>query len=130
MGGQLISDEALDEMTTVFPHGDDYGLGILRLNWDSCGRVWGHDGLFFGYYTFAGSSRDGSRQAVVTINVDTRSGVPPPSVFAEAYTGLYKAYCGLAGPAPTDATPWITDEFEMPAFRDAADAQPAGPSRG
>ena len=45
--GQLISDRALDEMTTTGSEG--YGLGLFAVNFGPAQSGYGHDGMIFGY---------------------------------------------------------------------------------
>jgi len=86
LGGRVLTPDLLHAMETTTSMGvvgEDYGLGLwetrtlgfartFRL---SCAadRVWGHDGDFPGYLTYAFNSADGQRQAVVAINDDALS---------------------------------------------------------
>jgi D-alanyl-D-alanine carboxypeptidase len=69
LGGDLLSPSSLAEMQTTVParEGLDYGLGIAEVA-VSCGTAWGHQGEFPGYLSFALSSEDGGKQAVVLVN--------------------------------------------------------------
>jgi len=53
------------------------GLGIYSVQL-SCGTAWGHDGGIIGFKTFAYTSPDGNRQAVIVYN-DYKKSVPPPA---------------------------------------------------
>ena len=70
------------EDTKATTHGA-YGLGLMPTGGNSyvrgsdtqaintnCGPAWGHGGNFLGYYELPISSPDGSRQAVLLVNVD------------------------------------------------------------
>ena len=85
LGGRVLTPELLHAMeatTSMGIAGEDYGLGLwetrtlglaptFRL---SCAdRVWGHDGDFPGYLTYAFNSADGRRQAIVAVNDDALS---------------------------------------------------------
>jgi D-alanyl-D-alanine carboxypeptidase len=84
--------------------GGRYGLGLMptgahAYEWGTytsainttCGPAWGHGGNFPGYYALPISSPDGSRQAVLLVNVD-------PSLMTQTqlkrvYDVLATAYC-------------------------------------
>jgi D-alanyl-D-alanine carboxypeptidase len=75
LGGELLQPEQLREMRTTVatPDGSSrYGLGLAsdRLQ---CGPTLGHTGGVPGYTSFAFSTEDGSRQAVVLINTSPGS---------------------------------------------------------
>jgi D-alanyl-D-alanine carboxypeptidase len=75
LGGELLQPEQLREMRAAVqtPGGSSrYGLGLAedRLQ---CGPALGHTGGVPGYTSFAYSSEDGSRQAVVLINTSPGS---------------------------------------------------------
>jgi hypothetical protein len=63
----LIAGKA---MRTVTSPAMDYGLGLMRFD-TPCGRAFGHEGDFNGYRTVAVSRPNGSRVAVVMVNLDT-----------------------------------------------------------
>jgi D-alanyl-D-alanine carboxypeptidase len=69
LGGELLSPSSLAEMMTTVPArgGLDYGLGLAEVA-VPCGTGWGHRGEFPGYLSFALTSEDGVRQAVVLVN--------------------------------------------------------------
>jgi D-alanyl-D-alanine carboxypeptidase len=59
-----------------------YGFGLLQVN-TRCGSVYGHEGDLLGYRTVLYSRPDGSRVALVMINVD-RTYVPQSELQAAA----------------------------------------------
>jgi D-alanyl-D-alanine carboxypeptidase len=82
--GRLLRPELVREMETAVPAGraGAYGLGLLQTRTLDIGphyqlpctdSVWGHDGNFAGWVTYAYNSLDGRRQMVVLINTDTLS---------------------------------------------------------
>lgn len=83
--GRLLRPDLLREMGTTVPAGppgEGYGLGLIetrRLDVETTYRlpcadsVWGHDGSFAGWNSYAYNSADGRRQMVVLINSDTLS---------------------------------------------------------
>jgi D-alanyl-D-alanine carboxypeptidase len=83
--GRLLPPDLLREMETTVPAGppgEAYGLGLFqtrRLDVQPTYRlpcadsVWGHDGSFAGWVSYAYNSLDGRRQMVVLINTDTLS---------------------------------------------------------
>jgi D-alanyl-D-alanine carboxypeptidase len=92
--GRLLRAGLLRAMETTVPvaadpNGGGSGLGLFETGLP-CGRVWGHEGTSFGYKTIAYSSRDATRQIVVTVNDS-----PPSPVVANALERLVDtAYCG------------------------------------
>jgi D-alanyl-D-alanine carboxypeptidase len=74
--GRLLRPQLLRAMQTTLESGagagHGLGLGAARL---PCGTVWGFSGGVAGYSTHAFSSDDGSRQAVLLVNVTGRT--PP-----------------------------------------------------
>ena len=79
------------------PGANSGGLTLYRYQLP-CGTVFGHTGNFPGYTQFAASSKDGSRSAVVTANLqlDVKSG--PPGVFDLLRNVFAEASCAaLAG---------------------------------
>jgi D-alanyl-D-alanine carboxypeptidase len=91
--GRLLRPDLLQAMKTtvaVTPQ-QGYGLGLIRSRYGPCGVFWGHGGETFGYESFADSSSDGGRQAVIAINADS-------SVLGGAQEALGRlmqiAYCG------------------------------------
>jgi D-alanyl-D-alanine carboxypeptidase len=95
LGGDLLEPDLLAEMKETVPAGEGlgYGLGLLTLELP-CGTAYGHNGIFFGYFTFALTTEDGSRQAVVMTNVDVLNGQPPSGVEAAAMEALAAGLCG------------------------------------
>jgi D-alanyl-D-alanine carboxypeptidase len=68
-GGELISESALNEMTTTEP--DGYGLGLGSLDLPSGQRLYGHDGDIFGYLSFmAIEPNTGDTLIILTNNYD------------------------------------------------------------
>jgi D-alanyl-D-alanine carboxypeptidase len=85
--GGLLPPPLLRQMLTTA--GAGYGLGIFPVQL-TCGTVWGHTGDFPGYNSYAFTSRDGSRQAIVLINADlnTLSAQQTADIDAALVTGL------------------------------------------
>jgi D-alanyl-D-alanine carboxypeptidase len=75
LGGELLAPAQLREMkTTVLIGGrGEYGLGVDHVPL-TCATAWGHSGAVPGYTSFAVSSEDGSRQAVVLVNTSIGPG--------------------------------------------------------
>jgi D-alanyl-D-alanine carboxypeptidase len=80
--GRVLRPDLLDAMKTTVamgPPGESYGFGLWKTrslglsptNKLACGSVWGHDGDFPGYLTYAFSSEDAKRQMVVFVNTDS-----------------------------------------------------------
>jgi D-alanyl-D-alanine carboxypeptidase len=80
---------ALMERTVDAQSGLGYGLGIAKAHLP-CSAVWGHDGDFPGYLSYAFNSRDGRRQVAVLVNEDS---LPPLARDAVTHL-LVAAYCG------------------------------------
>jgi D-alanyl-D-alanine carboxypeptidase len=70
LSGRILRPDLLTAMRTVTPPARDYGLGLMRFD-TYCGRLFGHEGDFNGYRSVAVSRPNGSRVAVVMVNVDT-----------------------------------------------------------
>ena len=67
LGGKLLRPQQLRTMETTRPINsgpNGYGLGLIHVV-TSCGRAWGHNGIVPGYSSWAMSSPDGKRQAIV-----------------------------------------------------------------
>ena len=83
--GRLLPPAQQRELLTTIPVDDPgelfaehYGLGIYRVQLP-CGTAWAHDGGYpGGFKTFAYTSPDGSRQAVMVYN-DFKMSIPPPA---------------------------------------------------
>ena len=91
LGGELVGPEALRELKTTVPvagGSDGYGLGISQIEL-SCAEAWGHGGSVPGYTSLAFSSEDGSRQAVVLVNISIGSF----RLGSRFETALTSAYC-------------------------------------
>jgi D-alanyl-D-alanine carboxypeptidase len=91
--GRLLPPDLLKTMETTIPvpadpSGGGSGLGLFATG-TRCGRIWGHDGIYFGYKTTAYSSRDGKRQIIVMVNE-----APLSDQAASALQRVFKtAYC-------------------------------------
>jgi D-alanyl-D-alanine carboxypeptidase len=74
LGGRLLPADLLAAMRRISPQSRSgvfqYGLGIERFS-TRCGQAYGYLGDFVGYRTVVYASPDGSRVAVVMVNVDT-----------------------------------------------------------
>ncbi|MGW6709557.1 serine hydrolase domain-containing protein [Streptomyces sp. NPDC054956] len=101
VGGKLLRPGTLDAMLTMTPTDTTntrfYGLGLRRYDL-SCGtQVYGHTGTVQGFYTYAFTTRDGSRSLSAMANTSNRG---------QANTALggtlEAAFCGKA-PAPATA---------------------------
>jgi D-alanyl-D-alanine carboxypeptidase len=68
LGGRLLPARLLHMMETSAP-GSRYGLGLLIVD-TPCGRAYGHTGDTPGYRSVAYATPNGSRVAVVMVNVD------------------------------------------------------------
>jgi D-alanyl-D-alanine carboxypeptidase len=103
LGGRLVRPDLLREMQATLPAGppgEGYGLGLFRTRRLDVGPgfrlpcaksgVWGHDGNFAGWVSYAYNSLDGRRQMVVLINTDSL-----PAKGSRALGRLYTtAFCG------------------------------------
>ena len=76
LGGHLLPARLLDAMKRPVPGSHylgatrpSYGLGLAEMT-TSCGRVYGHEAIATGYRTIAYARPDGSRVALVMINID------------------------------------------------------------
>jgi D-alanyl-D-alanine carboxypeptidase len=73
---ELLATIPVDDPGELFA--EHYGLGIYRVQLP-CGTAWGHDGGYpGGFKTFAYTSPDGSRQAVMVYN-DFKMSIPAPA---------------------------------------------------
>jgi len=98
LSGRLLEPALLRAMQRTLPStaadlGQRYGLGVERFQ-TSCGVAWGHSGSFPGYWTYAFTSANAKRQAVLMANID-------PSAVSEPGRALFhelldKAYCSSA----------------------------------
>jgi D-alanyl-D-alanine carboxypeptidase len=70
LSGRILRADLVTAMRTVTPPAMNYGLGLMRFD-TPCGRAFGHEGDFNGYRSAAVSRPNGSRVAVVMVNVDT-----------------------------------------------------------
>ncbi|MET7357911.1 serine hydrolase domain-containing protein [Streptomyces sp. NPDC005562] len=74
LGGRLLEPAQLDEMKSTVDApalNAKYGLGIAEIQLSCGGSYFGHRGELLGYVTWAGTTPDGSRTAVVYV---TRNG--------------------------------------------------------
>jgi D-alanyl-D-alanine carboxypeptidase len=104
--GRLLPPAQQRELLTAIPVDDTgelfaehYGLGIYSVQLP-CGTAWGHDGGYpGGFKTYAYTSPDGSRQAVLIYN-DFKMSIPAPAgtgtpAFGRDVTkALSVAFCG------------------------------------
>lgn len=81
LGGRLLPPSLLAAMKKPVP-GYHYGLGLLQVD-TRCGPAYGHEGDALGYRTVVYARPDGSRVALVMINVD-RTIVAPSELEAKA----------------------------------------------
>jgi D-alanyl-D-alanine carboxypeptidase len=90
---ELLSTIPVDDTGELFA--EHYGLGIYRVQL-SCGTAWGHDGGYpGGFKTFAYTSPDGSRQAVIVYNDFEMSLQPPTTAFQrDVKKATEIAFCG------------------------------------
>ncbi|WP_285564181.1 serine hydrolase domain-containing protein [Streptomyces sp. RTGN2] len=73
LGGRLLAPAQLREMTTTVDApelGVRYGLGLGEITLSCGGSYFGHPGELLGYHTWSGSTRDGTRTAVVYTTSD------------------------------------------------------------
>ena len=70
--------------------GQRYGLGLMSYP-TSCGLAWGHVGAFPGYHSIAFTSGDGTRQAVLMVNLDPTA--EPPAALRQFSRLIQTAYC-------------------------------------
>lgn len=89
LGGRLVPDHLLEQMTTPGVADSTYGLGLRRRE-TSCGvRVYGNDGDALAYQAWSFSTADQRRQVTIALTPDFR-GNPDDAV--DAF--LDKALCG------------------------------------
>jgi D-alanyl-D-alanine carboxypeptidase len=94
---ELLDAIPVDDQGELFA--ERYGLGIYRVQL-SCGTAWGHDGGYpGGFKTFAYTSPDGSRQAVLVYNDFKMSLAPPAGTGTAAFQRDVRktieiAFCG------------------------------------
>jgi D-alanyl-D-alanine carboxypeptidase len=69
LGGKLLSPALMTQMKAGSAASSVYGLG-MRTSFAGCGRIYGHDGSFFGWRNEAFATANGRRAAVVMVNVD------------------------------------------------------------
>ncbi len=105
--GRLLPPAQQRELLTTIPVHDTgelfaehYGLGIYRVHLP-CGTAWGHDGGYpGGFKTYAYTSPDGSRQAVMVYNDFEKSlprssgGTGTPAFVRDVKKATEIAFCG------------------------------------
>ena len=98
LSGRLLPRDLLKEMKTTITEGTHvdipgqrYGLGI-ELFPTHCGNALGHNGIIAGYMTFAYSNGEGSRQALLMVNLD--AGSFPKAAGPKYHALIAKAFCG------------------------------------
>lgn len=127
MRGRLLSPATLEAMTTVTPTDTTntrfYGLGLRRYDL-SCGtQVYGHTGTVQGYYTYAFSTRDGSRSLSAMANTSNRGEVNTVlgGTLEAAFCGKKPAATPSAAPTARSAEPSARGAVSLPAERDLAE---------
>ena len=100
LSGRLLPADLLKAMKTTITEGTHvdipgqrYGLG-LELFPTSCGNALGHNGIIPGYMTFAYSNGNGSRQALLMVNLD--AGSFPKAAGPKYHALIGKAFCSRA----------------------------------
>jgi D-alanyl-D-alanine carboxypeptidase len=100
LSGGLLRPDLLRAMKTTISEGTHvdipgqrYGLGLERFP-TSCGSALGHNGVVPGYMSFAFSSGDGGRQALLMVNLD--AGSFPKAAGPQFFRLIDKAYCSKA----------------------------------
>ena len=85
--GRLLPPPLLRQMLTTASAG--YGLGIYPVP-TACGTGWGHTGDFPGYNSYAFTTRNGGRQAIVVVDADfsTLSAQQKADIDAAVFAGL------------------------------------------
>jgi D-alanyl-D-alanine carboxypeptidase len=104
--GRLLPPAEQRELLTTIPVNDSgelypehYGLGIYSVQLP-CGTAWGHDGGYpGGIKSYAYTSTDGSRQAVLIYNdfkmsEPTPAGTGTPAFYRDVTKALDLAFCG------------------------------------
>jgi D-alanyl-D-alanine carboxypeptidase len=69
LGGRLLPSTVLAAMETPAAAGVHYGLGLLEAD-TPCGRTYGHEGDLLGYRSFVYAHPNGTRVALVMVNID------------------------------------------------------------
>ena len=94
---ELLATIPVDDTGELFA--EHYGLGIYSVQL-SCGTAWGHDGGILGFKTFAYTSPDGNRQAVLVYNdfqmsiPSSEGGTGPPAFQRDVKKATEIAFCG------------------------------------
>ncbi|WP_233221614.1 serine hydrolase domain-containing protein [Streptomyces carminius] len=115
LGGELLAPEQLAEMLATTPSDSTgkrfYGLGLRRYDL-SCVSVYGHTGTVQGYYTYAFTTRDGSRSVASSANTSNNG-----TVNTTLGGTLEAAFCGTDRAAAVDRTPKTLREDIAPNVR-------------
>jgi D-alanyl-D-alanine carboxypeptidase len=96
LAGRVLKPQLLQAMKATHAEkkydiqGQRYGLGLMSFP-TACGTAWGHIGSFPGYHTVAFTSADGSRQAVLMVNLDPTA--ESPTALKRFYKLAGTAYC-------------------------------------
>ena len=97
LSGRLLRADLLKAMKTTTSEGTHvdipgqrYGLG-LELFPTFCGNALGHNGIIPGYMTFAYSTGNGNRQALLMVNLD--AGSFPKAAGPKYHALIAKAFC-------------------------------------
>ncbi len=106
LDGRLLPPAQQRELLAAIPVNDTgelfaehYGLGIYSVHL-SCGTAWGHDGGILGFKTFAYTSPDGNRQAVLVYNdfqmsiPSSEGGTGTPAFQRDVKKATEIAFCG------------------------------------
>ena len=100
LSGRLLPADLLKAMKTTISEGTHvdipgqrYGLG-LELFPTSCGNALGHNGIIPGYMTFAYSNGNGTRQALLMVNLD--AGSFPKAAGPKYHALIARAFCSRA----------------------------------
>jgi D-alanyl-D-alanine carboxypeptidase len=108
LGRRYFGRPTQEEQFDFFPGGtsdppgpgeNSAGLGIFRYETE-CGVVYGHTGSFPGYTQFAAASRDGSRSATVSANLQLTPDLDPV-VFDQLHRTFELAVCAALAPVRT-----------------------------
>ncbi len=97
--GRLLEPEQQRELQTTVPVAEalQYGLGVMLMQ-TPCGPAWGHNGAMPTAVSYALTSPDGKRQAVLVATSDRNAWSAQLDV--DYTVALFTAYCGKPVPAP------------------------------
>jgi hypothetical protein len=109
LDGRLLPPAQQRELLTAIPVDDTgelfaehYRLGVHSVQL-SCGTAWGHGGGILGFRTFAYTSPDGNRQAVIVYNDLKKSLAPPVGTGTPAFQRDVKNRILREGTTPNPA---------------------------